>query len=183
MSNMGFFIVLASHTYPYSANTLYQLLGLTTAPLCAAPARATLCSFHHSTNNTLPILSNKPIRVGHPAFCLCDCHWAQQGAAHWNTHNTVQYLSLKTNGLKVSLWKHNTIYGIDHYGIWQVFWEQAYLNVKLHLQSYTVLHCHVKPIYVFFSGNCATLVPIFIFMCLWAIYIFPESVHIFPAAE
>jgi hypothetical protein len=30
--------------------------------------------------------------------------------------------------------------------------------------------------------NCTASVTITIFMCLWAIYIFPGSVHIFPAA-
>ncbi len=33
-----------------------------------------------------------------------------------------------------------------------------------------------------FSGNCAALVSVSTFLCLWAIYIFPGLVHLFPCS-
>ncbi len=39
------------------------------------------------------------------------------------------------------------------------------------------------PIIHSFPGNCTASAPVSTFICLWAIYIFPRSVHIFLSAE
>jgi hypothetical protein len=49
----------------------------------------------------------------------------------------------------------------------------------VHIYTYTAT---AIPFIYSFSGNSAASAPNSTFICLWAIYIFPESVHIFPPA-
>ncbi len=51
------------------------------------------------------------------------------------------------------------------------------------VEEYTSLHCNGNSFIYSFSGNSVASAPISTFMCLWAIYIFPGSVYIFPPAE
>jgi hypothetical protein len=53
----------------------------------------------------------------------------------------------------------------------------------VHCTVYTVHAATRIPFMYSFSGNCAASVLISKFMCLWTIYIFPGSVHIFPAGR
>jgi hypothetical protein len=57
-------------------------------------------------------------------------------------------------------------------------WQQGTLPTKVGNYTATAI-----PVIYSFSGNSAASAPISTFMCLWAIYIFPGSVYIFPPAE
>jgi hypothetical protein len=63
----------------------------------------------------------------------------------------------------------------------EVPWE---LQLPLRAQTlYNWAHCKEIWIYVFQKRNCAASVPISTLMCLWAIYLFPRSAHLFSCSR
>ncbi len=97
---------------------------------------------------------------------LCFLYWSTDVGR--NDKQANQLVSLDNYIPSVVRWNKETFTG----------WKQP---LSLH-SSFNGCTATAIPFIYSFSGNCAASAPISTFMCLWAIYIFPGSVHIFPPA-
>ncbi len=66
---------------------------------------------------------------------------------------------------------------------WSFWWARCNCVRVVKIRLYKYYTATAIPFIYSFSGNSGASAPISTFMCLWAIYIFPWSVHIFPPAE
>ncbi len=125
-------------------------------------------------------------------------HWRKFGAAlimvnlpiRWSQWDVV-YLGWPTAPSYMSdrlKWKRQNTgvagYGCVQYSCAQCAWSPCNQTLTIYCNSAYLTYTAMKnPFMYSFSGNSATLALISTFMCLWAIYIIPGSVHIFPPAE